>query len=227
MSVLNTEGLFLFGPGSEWFWSMLQFLVVAVTLLGIYSQLRVSQSANAFAQLDTLEHELRGERLTRRRLRCLIALRDEGPAADLGRIGSPVARFWEKTGSLARVGHLETSMLRESIGGDCQAWWAILEPSMLRDREADGDPTLWTHFEWLAGEMDRLGRRQGVEPYLTREFLLDPVRLEEQITALDASLRDLDAERSVIVQPGEPTPAATPSAPEAVRAGPAPAPHRA
>ena len=52
MSVLNTEGLSLFGPGSEWFWSMLQFVVVAVTLLGIYSQLRLGRSANAFAQLD-------------------------------------------------------------------------------------------------------------------------------------------------------------------------------
>ena len=221
MSVLNTEGLSLFGPGSEWFWSMLQFLVVAVTLLGIYSQLRVSQSANAFAQLDTLEHELRGERLTRRRLRCLIALRDEGPAADLDEaVGCGVASvLGEDRRSLARVGHLETSMLTESIGGDCEAWWAILEPSMLRDREADGDPTLWTHFEWLAGEMDRLGRRQGVEPYLTREFLLDPVRLADQITALDASLRDLEAERSVIVQPREPTPEATPPAPAKLPSG--------
>ena len=219
MSVLNTEGLFLFGPGSEWFWSMLQFVVVAVTLLGIYFQLRVSQSANAFAQLDTLERELRGERLTRRRLRCLIALRDEGPAADLRSEGSRVAAFWERTGSLARVGHIKTTMLREALGSDCQAWWAILEPGLVKERESDGDPTLWTHFEWLAGEMDRLGRRQGVEPYLTREFILDPVRFGESISSLEASLRDLEAERTVIVQP--PGAASTPLASEAAPAGPA------
>jgi hypothetical protein len=38
--LLNTDGLVFFGPGSEWFWSMLQFVVVAITVYGIYRQLR-------------------------------------------------------------------------------------------------------------------------------------------------------------------------------------------
>jgi hypothetical protein len=219
MSVINTEGLSLFGPGSEWLWSMLQFVVVAVTLLGIYSQLRVSRSANAFAQLDVLEHELRAERLVRVRLRCLIALRDEGPTADLRSVGYPVSAFWEKTGSLARAGHIETSMLREAIGSSCQAWWALLAPSLLRDRETDGDPTVWAHFEWLAGEMDRLGQRQGVDPYLTREFVLAEIHV--QIAALESQLRDLEQMRSVIVHPPEPPAAPMSSASEVAPAAPA------
>ena len=44
MNLVNTDGLVLFGPSSEWFWSMAQ-LVVAVTLVGIYSQLRIARSA--------------------------------------------------------------------------------------------------------------------------------------------------------------------------------------
>ena len=43
--------------------------------------------------------------------------------------------------------------------------------------------------------------RQGVEPNLTREFILDPVRLNESISSLEDGLRDLEAERSVFVQP--------------------------
>ena len=38
--LLDTDGLAIFGPGSEWFWSMLQFVVVAITVYGIYRQLR-------------------------------------------------------------------------------------------------------------------------------------------------------------------------------------------
>ena len=38
-------------------WSMLQFIVVAVTVVGIYYQLRSSQSANAFTQLGALVDE--------------------------------------------------------------------------------------------------------------------------------------------------------------------------
>ena len=33
----------IFGPGSEWFWSMLQFVVVGITFYAIYRQLRAQQ----------------------------------------------------------------------------------------------------------------------------------------------------------------------------------------
>jgi hypothetical protein len=35
VKLFNLEGSAIFGPGSEWFWSMAQFILVAVTLLGI------------------------------------------------------------------------------------------------------------------------------------------------------------------------------------------------
>jgi hypothetical protein len=45
----NTHGIVFFGPGSEWFWTMLQFVALATTFYAIYRQLRVQQ-------LQTLEH---------------------------------------------------------------------------------------------------------------------------------------------------------------------------
>jgi hypothetical protein len=36
----NTDGLAFFGPESEWFWMMLQFLALTITFLVIYLQLR-------------------------------------------------------------------------------------------------------------------------------------------------------------------------------------------
>lgn len=50
MTLINWSGA-IFGAGSEWFWSMLQFVVVAITLAGIYFQLRQHRAANAFAQV--------------------------------------------------------------------------------------------------------------------------------------------------------------------------------
>ena len=38
--LINTDGLAFFGPGSEWFWTMLQFLALATTFFAIYRQLR-------------------------------------------------------------------------------------------------------------------------------------------------------------------------------------------
>ena len=43
MTLINTEGLALIGPGSEWFWTALQFTVLATTFFAIYRQLQAQR----------------------------------------------------------------------------------------------------------------------------------------------------------------------------------------
>lgn len=43
MTFINTDGMSFFGPGSEWFWTMLQFTALAITFYAIYRQLRAQQ----------------------------------------------------------------------------------------------------------------------------------------------------------------------------------------
>ena len=43
MQLVNWSGA-LIGPGSEWFWTMLQFVVVAGTLIAYTRQLRLSRA---------------------------------------------------------------------------------------------------------------------------------------------------------------------------------------
>ena len=43
MKFINTDGMAFIGPGSEWFWTMLQFLALAITFYAIYRQLRGQQ----------------------------------------------------------------------------------------------------------------------------------------------------------------------------------------
>lgn len=43
MTLINTDGLVLIGPGSEWFWTALQFTALAITFVAIYRQLRTQQ----------------------------------------------------------------------------------------------------------------------------------------------------------------------------------------
>jgi hypothetical protein len=40
VKLINTDGLALIGPGSEWFWTALQFTALAITFFAIYRQLR-------------------------------------------------------------------------------------------------------------------------------------------------------------------------------------------
>lgn len=40
MQLINTDGMAFIGPGSEWFWTALQFTALAITLFALYRQLR-------------------------------------------------------------------------------------------------------------------------------------------------------------------------------------------
>jgi hypothetical protein len=197
--LVNTDGLVLIGQGSEWFWSMLQFVIVAVTLLGIYYQLRISQSANAFAQLGGLVDEWQGEWLVRKRIGVLVALRDGAAPADVpDAAAAAIANFWEKVGALVRAGHIDRSLVVEGFVG-AQDWWGILAPWVLKVRTEDANPSFWEHFEWLAGTMVRL------HPEAAFDQQSFDRRLKERITANEADLRDLEAMRRVIVAPQAPT----------------------
>ena len=41
VKLINTDGMAFIGPGSEWFWTALQFTALAITFFAIYRQLRV------------------------------------------------------------------------------------------------------------------------------------------------------------------------------------------
>lgn len=40
MKLINTDGMAFLGPGSEWFWTALQFTALAITFFAIYRQLQ-------------------------------------------------------------------------------------------------------------------------------------------------------------------------------------------
>jgi hypothetical protein len=189
VQLINTEGLALFGPGSEWFWSMLQFVVVAVTLVGIYFQLRIAQSANAFAQLSALVDEWQSERLIRKRIAVLTAIRDGAESADLPESpAGAVANYWEKVGALARAGHLSVTLVADGLGG-ADRWWGILGPWVSKVRTEDGNPDLWEHFEWLAATLVRLHPALAFDREAFQRNVGDYVALNE------ADLLDLEAMR--------------------------------
>ena len=48
MALINTDGMSFIGPGSEWFWTALQFTALAITFYAAYMRTRALRSeANA------------------------------------------------------------------------------------------------------------------------------------------------------------------------------------
>ena len=193
---MSNEPIIFIGPGSEWFWSMAQFVVVAVTLVGIYYQLRVARSANAFEQMNRIFHDMESERMCRNMLAIVVALRDgvspeslpPGPAAYL-------ADQWEQVGGLVKAGHIDRRLCYESLGHSVQWWWATLAPDARRYRDETGDVTAGANFEWLAGAMAELSRAAGVPIAIDAAHqaagverriatLLDKIRIAEELRAV-------------------------------------------
>ena len=112
MKFINTDGMAFIGPGSEWFWTALQFTALAITFVAIYRQLSIARSANAFAQIDAIHRESDSERLTRAKLEVFLAMREIRDPGDLPEAAATtVADFWEKVGTLARAGHIDRALV--------------------------------------------------------------------------------------------------------------------
>src|SRR5262249_20898273 len=110
--MINLDHVVLIGPGSEWFWTAISGLILAVTFVAIYRQVRLQRSAEAIAQATAFGREFFGEHLSRHQLAILSAL-DAGvaPAAVSGGSATELLNFFERIGFLARGGHVDVRII--------------------------------------------------------------------------------------------------------------------
>jgi hypothetical protein len=156
---MSTEPIVFWGPGSEWFWAMLQFVVVAVTLVGIYYQLRLQRAANAFEQLRRFGEQWESEQILRARLEMARAVVAgvETPQGAMALIGD----YWETVASLVRERHVDERLVSETLGGAAAMWWTALSDATIRIRKDRMDPTMLANFEWLAKRLSADGAKSG------------------------------------------------------------------
>ena len=147
------------GPGSEWFWSMAQFVLVGITLVGIYLQLRLQRAANIFDHLARLSDEFQAEMPNRAKVSAAQALLrgDHVPTAALTVIGN----FWDRVAFLVRHGDLNVRGVHDPLGSSCRFWWELMAEDIHRLRSTSEASDVYADFEWLAGEFARLAERKG------------------------------------------------------------------
>lgn len=164
VNLVNWQGSAIFGPGSEWFWSMAQFVVVVITLGGIYRQLRTQGAANALQRIDFLQGQWSSERLTYSRLALCLHLRYEGIGSATFARAMPLADFVENLYDLHEQGYVSLKELAYSWGRSIQIYWAVLAPAIEHQRLEDGDPNLYLGFERLNTMLHQRDIKTGTEP---------------------------------------------------------------
>lgn len=209
MTIFSSEPIVLIGPGSEWLWSAAQFVVVAITLVGIYYQLRLQRAANAFEQIHRIAAEWTSERLVRAKLGVLRAVASGGPNASAVGI---VADFWEEVASLVRAGHVDLSTAYENLSQPLRFWWVLMEGETGRLRESHG-AMAWIHFERLYAVFERrsLGdeRRLVIDRAHVTSVLPQRVKDVEDELRLLEELRAIPARTANKRRPERPTSAVT------------------
>ncbi|HET7182759.1 MAG TPA: hypothetical protein VFI15_11045 [Candidatus Limnocylindrales bacterium] len=185
---MSDEPIVIWGPGSEWFWIMLQTVVVAVTLVGIYFQFRLQRAANAFDQLGRIDQQWDSEQMLRARLDVLrsVAAGEQSPEGALTLVGN----FWETVASLVRQGHVNARSVSETYGGAAAMWWSAIAGATRSLRKDRLDPTIFANFEWLAKRFSADGVKAGAP----REYDGDTLRqiFEAAIPGMEDRIRQAE-----------------------------------
>jgi hypothetical protein len=173
VTFINTDGLSFIGPGSEWFWTALTGLVLGLTFLAIYRQLRLQARIGAIEQMDALRREAYSESMERYGLDVMTALRDHDDPADVPEAAVlGLGDFWANFATLARAGHRDAALLWQSDSASPQITWWWIAPFVFRARAESrlGVPS-YADFEWLVGVLAEMDRTDG-RPAITQAVVM-------------------------------------------------------
>ncbi len=197
MRLINTDGMALIGPGSEWLWTAVSGIVLAVTFIAIWRQLRMARSAAVIEQMTALEREFDSEALARSRLAVLEALQHDSAPQPLA--GSNPAAFWDRVGYLVRRGHVDRRIVYAQFGDNARLWWGWLSGIVRLERERDRNPAYGADFEWLAGLMAEMDRQAGRTIAYDEAYLAN--RLAPYVEYNRALIREAEELRAVVIRP--------------------------
>jgi hypothetical protein len=193
VTLINTNGMAFIGPGSEWFWTALSGLVLAITFFAIYRQLRLQRSQAAIAQVTAIRAEWTSKTERHVRLAALIDLEHRAPAEGMPPSAYGPANWFDRLGYLVRKGHLDAEEASTIFTDDLLFWWTICEPFVRQDRARYGIELILGDFEFFAKEAGRLWEAENGSAYVPHETIADQI---DGYTALLQRHRDI--ERGII-----------------------------
>jgi hypothetical protein len=171
----------LIGPGSEWFWSAAQFIIITISLAAIYLQLRAQGASNFLQRVETLQGEWESPAMSHARLTLPLQLRHAGPR-DQGWVkAKPIADYFANIWSLYDRREIKVDEIGANWGRQMEIYSVLLQPLIYARREMEGVPNL---YDWLERSPEILRKweiSRGIPP-------LD-VSKESQRAFLDHTIR--------------------------------------
>jgi hypothetical protein len=219
MKLINLDDLVIFGQGSEWLWTMISGLVLAVTFFAIYRQLSLQRNAQAIEQVRGIAREWTDERMSRAKVDVLVGIRDGASPEATMVVGTEVGDFWEGIAYLVRMGNMDARMVYNSLGPTTRVWWGLLGPSAEVARDRANDRGIWVDFEWLAGLFAKYDRKAGEPAAYDAAYIAE--RVPDLLESNRRAIRLFEELRAVVIRPEAPVAPVSPSRPHRSGARPA------
>jgi hypothetical protein len=184
------DGLILIGPGSEWFWTAFQGVVVAASLWALFRQLRMQTAQKMRDDVASLQAEYYSERMLRYRLVVSTAFRDGTAPNELPQ-GAAFAleHFWEEVAGFTKAKHLDKRVMADYLGTHACVAWTALEPFIQYIRQELQDDLFAEGFERFVKEIVRIDPTLATELNLPRSRYAQGVARLEELIAVETALR--------------------------------------
>ena len=186
-------GLVLVGPDSEWFWTAFSGIVVAISLVAVFRQLRLQVGQKMRDDAAAMEARYYSERFLRYRLQVALARRDGVGVEDMpDGACRAIVSFWDEVGAFVRAKHIDRKMTAQMMGTAAVTGWHQLQPWIELQRSAflGGAPDQPSDYEWLVPELIRA--EPGLASLLEEpppEFYDGWVANLEELIAVEVALR--------------------------------------
>jgi len=160
-TLINFDHVSFFGSGSQWFWTMAQFVALSITFVFIYVQVRAQAAANTFHQMDALNQEWDSDRMLRQRLALYEHIQKQGLDGEGSHMLVGVANFCENISALARRGHIRRHIVYDWWGSVLLNHWLLCGGYVLFLRQKTGGRAIYHQWERVALEFQVFNVKSG------------------------------------------------------------------
>jgi hypothetical protein len=159
-SLVNETEWTVFGKGSEWFWSLMQFIIVTATLIFIYGQLRISAAAHMLGSLTSLNERWTSTDVVSQRKKICEAHLGNKPVLTLGT--QIVFTFFEELGLYTKTGWVPRQVIWDTYSYYIECYWDMCSQEVADLRRVSNDSSIFENFEKLAKVMRRINKKRKI-----------------------------------------------------------------
>ncbi len=150
----------------DWFWAMMQFFVIAATLILIYFQVKIQTAAHVVQGLNTIHSRWNSESMLRARHKVcsdwLIGKRN------FDGVDEYVAEFMEELGIYLQMKAVPDSAMWEAQSWYVEHYFCMFKEGIKNVRSLHKDENLYIQFEGLYKRMNEVNRKKR-SPAFERE----------------------------------------------------------